>query len=87
MLYLITLLCAHFTIIVNLEHLYSVIHNIIGERAGAFTLITGSKQEAATTLSQLKIIIRPMYSNPPINGARIVTEILTDECLKKQWSV
>ena len=27
-------------------------------------------------LSQLKGIIRPMYSNPPIHGARIVARIL-----------
>jgi aspartate aminotransferase len=26
-----------------------------------------------------------MYSNPPINGARIVTEILSNPELKKQW--
>ena len=28
-----------------------------------------------------------MYSNPPINGARIVTEILGNPELKKQWLV
>ena len=37
--------------------------------------------------SQLKSIVRPMYSNPPVYGARIVTEILSDPVLKKQWSV
>lgn len=33
----------------------------------------------------MKIIIRPAYSNPPINGARIVNEILNDSELKRQW--
>lgn len=56
-----------------------------GERAGAFSLIASSKDEAARTLSQIKIIIRPMYSNPPIHGARLVTEILSDPTLKAQW--
>ena len=56
-----------------------------GERAGAFSLITESKDEAARTMSQLKILVRPMYSNPPIHGARIVTEILSDPQLKSQW--
>lgn len=28
-----------------------------------------------------------MYSNPPINGARIVTEILGNAELKKQWLI
>ncbi|XP_049787416.1 aspartate aminotransferase, mitochondrial [Schistocerca serialis cubense] len=58
---------------------------LYGERAGAFSLIAGSKQEADTTMSQLKILVRPMYSNPPINGARIVTEILSDPTLKAKW--
>lgn len=58
---------------------------LYGERAGAFTLIASSKEEAARALSQIKILIRPMYSNPPIHGARIVTEILGDSTLKAQW--
>jgi aspartate/tyrosine/aromatic aminotransferase len=37
--------------------------------------------------SQLKIIIRPLYSNPPINGARIANEILTNQELYKEWLV
>ena len=41
--------------------------------------------EAKRVMSQVKILIRPMYSNPPINGARIVSEILTNDDLKKQW--
>ncbi|XP_031779568.1 aspartate aminotransferase, mitochondrial isoform X2 [Nasonia vitripennis] len=60
---------------------------LYGERVGAFTLVNGDKDEAARTLSQIKILIRPMYSNPPINGARIVTEILGNPELKKQWLV
>ncbi|XP_046385843.1 aspartate aminotransferase, mitochondrial [Ischnura elegans] len=58
---------------------------LYGERAGAFSLVTGSKDEAAKTLSQIKILIRPMYSNPPVNGSRIVMEILSDPGLKKEW--
>ena len=58
---------------------------LYGERAGAFSLITNSKKEAETTLSQIKILIRPLYSNPPIHGARIVTEILSDPALYKEW--
>ncbi len=36
-------------------------------------------------MSQIKILIRPMYSNPPIHGARIVTKILSDDGLRKEW--
>uniref|UniRef100_A0A646QDP0 Aspartate aminotransferase n=1 Tax=Hemiscolopendra marginata TaxID=943146 RepID=A0A646QDP0_9MYRI len=58
---------------------------LYGERAGAFTLVCSSKQEADAVMSQIKIIIRPMYSNPPIHGARIVHTILSDAQLREQW--
>lgn len=58
---------------------------LYGERVGAFTITTGSAEEADRVMSQLKILIRPMISNPPIHGARIAAKILTDPNLKKQW--
>jgi len=58
---------------------------LYGERAGAFTVVCQDKEEAARVNSQIKIIIRPMYSNPPVHGARIVTEILSSPELKQQW--
>uniref|UniRef100_A0A170YUJ9 Aspartate aminotransferase n=1 Tax=Triatoma infestans TaxID=30076 RepID=A0A170YUJ9_TRIIF len=58
---------------------------LYGERIGALTVVTNSAEEAARVLSQIKILIRPMYSNPPIHGARIVTKILSDQNLKNQW--
>jgi aspartate aminotransferase len=36
-------------------------------------------------MSQLKIIIRPMYSNPPLHGALIVRTILTQPDLRQIW--
>jgi len=58
---------------------------ISGERVGAFTLVCSSPDEAQRTMSQLKILIRPMYSNPPISGARIVRTILSTPDLRKAW--
>lgn len=58
---------------------------LYGERAGAFSLITSSKDEATRTMSQLKILIRPMYSNPPIHGSRIVSTILSSPELRAEW--
>lgn len=46
-----------------------------------------SEEEAKKVESQLKILIRPMYSNPPIHGARIVHAILSNEQLRSQWCV
>lgn len=58
---------------------------LYGERVGAFSLVCNDKDEADRCLSQLKILIRPMYSNPPIHGAHIVREILGDKALRAQW--
>ncbi|XP_071092053.1 aspartate aminotransferase, mitochondrial-like [Haliotis cracherodii] len=60
---------------------------LYGERAGAFTIVCKDTDEASRVMSQLKIIIRPMYSNPPIHGARIVSTILNSPDLRKEWLV
>ncbi|VDD83237.1 unnamed protein product [Mesocestoides corti] len=58
---------------------------LYGERCGAFTLICESKEEACRCMSQIKILIRPLVSNPPLYGARIASEILNDPELKAMW--
>lgn len=35
--------------------------------------------------SQLKRLARPMYSNPPVHGARIVANIVGDPALFNEW--
>lgn len=59
--------------------------NNLGERVGAFTIICHDEAEAQRVLSQLKILIRPMISNPPIHGARIANKILSTQTLRNQW--
>lgn len=58
---------------------------LYGERVGAFSLTCSSKEEAAKVMSQVKIIVRPTYSNPPLTGARIASLILNDAELRKTW--
>lgn len=58
---------------------------LYGQRVGAVTFIGDSEKQATVLRSQLNSLIRPMYSNPPVFGARIVSEILQDPELKKQW--
>ncbi|CAB3230561.1 unnamed protein product [Arctia plantaginis] len=58
---------------------------LYGERAGALTLCCGTAEAAAKTMSQVKIMIRTMYSNPPLYGARLVKTILTNDELRSQW--
>lgn len=36
--------------------------------------------------SQLRLVIRPFYSSPPIHGAVIVTAILKDRNLYNEWT-
>lgn len=72
---------------IALSQSYAKNMGLYGERAGAFSLICSTKAEAAATMSQLKILIRPMYSNPPVTGARIAHEILTSAGIRSQWSV
>jgi len=52
---------------------------------GALTFLTQDATQADNLESQLKILIRPMYSNPPVYGARIVTTILNDAELNALW--
>eukprot|EP00096_Caligus_rogercresseyi_P000224 TRINITY_DN105_c0_g1_i1.p1 TRINITY_DN105_c0_g1~~TRINITY_DN105_c0_g1_i1.p1 ORF type:complete len:427 (-),score=114.29 TRINITY_DN105_c0_g1_i1:81-1361(-) len=58
---------------------------LYGERIGAFTVVCQDKEEASRVASQIKILIRPMYSNPPIHGARVVSQILSDASLREEW--
>lgn len=52
---------------------------------GAFSIVTESAEEKKRVDSQVKILVRPLYSNPPVHGARIASTILNDEALNKQW--
>ncbi|KAA0148351.1 hypothetical protein FNF27_03433 [Cafeteria roenbergensis] len=58
---------------------------LYGERVGALSVVCQSPEEVEHVLSQLKLVIRPMYSSPPISGARIVTEVLGDAALRAKW--
>ncbi|CAF0734018.1 unnamed protein product [Didymodactylos carnosus] len=58
---------------------------LYGERVGALTIVCNDKEDVDRVMSQLKIIIRPMYSNPPINGARIAAKILTNQDIRQLW--
>ncbi|KAI9870196.1 MAG: aspartate transaminase aat1 [Pleopsidium flavum] len=58
---------------------------LYGERVGAFSIVCESAEEKKRVDSQLKILVRPLYSNPPVHGARIASEILNDPALNRQW--
>lgn len=58
---------------------------LYGERVGAFSIVCDSAAEKKIVDSQVKILVRPLYSNPPVHGARIASTILNDSALNKQW--
>lgn len=58
---------------------------LYGERVGSFSVVCADADEKARVESQLKILIRPMYSNPPIHGARLVSTVLNTPELKQEW--
>jgi aromatic-amino-acid transaminase len=64
---------------------FSKSFSLYGERVGALSVVCASADEAARVLSQLKIIIRTNYSNPPTHGAQIVATVLSTPALRAQW--
>jgi aromatic-amino-acid transaminase len=64
---------------------FSKSFSLYGERVGALSVVCASKEEATRVLSQLKIVIRTNYSNPPTHGAQIVATVLTTPTLRAQW--
>jgi aspartate aminotransferase len=60
---------------------------LYGERIGAFSILAEDAEEKKRIDSQIKILVRPLYSNPPIHGARIASEILNTPELYDQWLV
>ena len=64
---------------------FSKSFSLYGERVGALSVVCASKDEAARVLSQLKIVIRTNYSNPPTHGAQIVATVLTTPALRAMW--
>ena len=64
---------------------FSKSFSLYGERVGALSVVCASKEEADKVLSQLKIIIRTNYSNPPTHGGAVVAMVLEDPALRAQW--
>ena len=64
---------------------FSKSFSLYGERVGALSVVCASKDEAARVLSQLKIVIRTNYSNPPTFGAQVVATVLTTPALRGLW--
>ncbi|GAA0157821.1 transaminase [Lithospermum erythrorhizon] len=60
---------------------------LYGERVGALSIVCRNADVASKVESQLKLVIRPMYSSPPLHGASIVATILKDRNMYDEWKV
>ena len=64
---------------------FSKSFSLYGERVGALSVVASDKEEAARVLSQLKIVIRTNYSNPPTHGGAVVAAVLNNPELHALW--
>jgi aromatic-amino-acid transaminase len=64
---------------------FSKSFSLYGERVGALSVVCSDADEAKRVLSQLKIVVRTNYSNPPTHGAQIVTTVLSTPALRQMW--
>jgi aromatic-amino-acid transaminase len=64
---------------------FSKSFSLYGERVGALSVVCQDKEEASRVLSQLKIVIRANYSNPPTHGAQVVATVLNTPELRAMW--
>ncbi len=64
---------------------FSKSFSLYGERVGSLSVVCTDPAEAGRVLSQVKIVIRTNYSNPPTHGALLVETVLADPELRQQW--
>jgi aromatic-amino-acid transaminase len=64
---------------------FSKSFSLYGERVGALSVVCTDKEECSRVLSQLKIVIRTNYSNPPIHGGAVVAAVLANPEWRATW--
>lgn len=64
---------------------YSKNLGLYAERIGAINVVCSSADAATRVKSQLKRLARPMYSNPPVHGAKIVANVVGNPDLFNEW--
>ncbi|XP_039449739.1 aspartate aminotransferase, cytoplasmic [Culex pipiens pallens] len=58
---------------------------LYNERIGNLTVVQKDSTTSAAVASQITLLIRGMYSNPPAFGSRIVNLVLNDPTLRAEW--
>jgi len=60
---------------------------LYGERVGCASVVCLTSEARVACDTQLRGIIRPMYSNPPKHGCYIAKRVLTDPVRFEEWNV
>ena len=58
---------------------------LYGERTGTFSVVTKNDDQRDAVMSQLKLIVRTIYSSPAMHIFSIVRTVLSDDELTKQY--
>jgi len=58
---------------------------LYNERTGNLSVVVNDKNVVAPIKSQITMLVRGNFSNPPNHGARIVHKVLSDKDLKAKW--
>eukprot|EP00340_Litonotus_pictus_P006302 CAMPEP_0170516042 /NCGR_PEP_ID=MMETSP0209-20121228/2387_1 /TAXON_ID=665100 ORGANISM="Litonotus pictus, Strain P1" /NCGR_SAMPLE_ID=MMETSP0209 /ASSEMBLY_ACC=CAM_ASM_000301 /LENGTH=532 /DNA_ID=CAMNT_0010800807 /DNA_START=59 /DNA_END=1657 /DNA_ORIENTATION=+ len=66
---------------------YSKIMGLYGERIGVFHALLDSEKTAQNVKSQLRVVVRVNYSNPPLHPMRIALKVLSDPILYSRWLI
>ncbi|MED6193212.1 L-asparaginase 1 [Stylosanthes scabra] len=71
--------------LIGLAQSYAKNMGLYGQRVGCLSVLCEDEKQAVAVKSQLQLLARPMYSNPPVHGALIVSTVLGDPELKNLW--
>ena len=58
---------------------------LYGERVGALHIVCTDKPTAEKVKSQLLLLVRMVYLNPPLHGARLASGILNSQENMEEW--
>ncbi|TPG52304.1 aspartate/tyrosine/aromatic aminotransferase [Roseomonas nepalensis] len=64
---------------------FSKSFSLYGERVGALCVVARDGAEAALLAERGRALVRTLYSSPPTHGALLVSEVLSDPVLHRDW--
>ncbi|MFT4064607.1 amino acid aminotransferase [Paraburkholderia sp.] len=59
--------------------------SLYGERCGGLSVVCPNESEAVRVFGQAQANVRRMYSSPPLHGSQLISTVLDDPALARQW--